>query len=213
QKLQEQLARRAELDTLKTACDGLAQQMIDAQQKLESVRQLQQRLVPLVAELNALRTSIGTAHERINGVKFDEATVADQEKRLAELVSASKAVATEVAERARQMQTLSEELARSTAIKDQMLAELAPGPSPHRDTVGQSQAADDQLARAEKMFKQLEQRRTQVAFGEKKLAGVETRLADIKQIADELDRNIQSIASREQLVNAVKAEVDAVHEI
>ena len=66
-KLEEQLARRAELDTLKTACDGLAAQMIDAQHKLEAVRALENTLVPLVAEVNKLRTEIGTrrgAHRR-----------------------------------------------------------------------------------------------------------------------------------------------------
>ena len=40
-----------------------------------------------------------------------------------------------------------------------------------------------------------------------------SRLAEIKQVADELDKSIQSIASREQLVHAVKAEVESVHEI
>src|SRR5207247_6139 len=110
QKLEQQLTRRAELETLKTDIDGLAQQMVDAQLKLDSVRQLQQRLVPLVAELNALKSDITTARDRLNGVKFDEATVAEQEKRFADLLAASKTVATEVAERTRQMHTLSEEL-------------------------------------------------------------------------------------------------------
>ena len=63
-------------------------------------------------------------------------------------------------------------VARSAAMKDEMLAELDRVNSRQRDTVGQIQASEDQLSRAEKMFKQLEQRRTQVAFGEKKLAAV-----------------------------------------
>ena len=46
----------------------------------------------------------------------------------------------------------------------------------------------------------------QIAIGEKKLVAVEARLADIKQVSDELDRSHQAIASREQLVSAVKAE-------
>ena len=98
-------------------------------------------------------------------------------------------------------------------MKDELLTELDRVQSRQRDAVGQIQASEDQLARAEKVYKLLEQRRAHVAFGEKKLAAVETRLIDIKQLADELERNVQSIASREQLVSAVKAEVDAVHEI
>jgi chromosome segregation ATPase len=212
-KLTDQLARRNEFETLKTALDGAGEQTIDVQHKLQGVHALQTRLVPLVAELNALKKEIGTAQERIGGVKFDEATVAEQERRLAELVTASRTVATDVAERSRQMQGLSEELARTTAVKDELLAELDRVQSRQRDTVGQIQASEDQLARAEKMFKLLEQRRAQVAFGEKKLAGVEARLAEIKQLADDLEKNVHSIASREQLVSAVKAEVDIVHQI
>src|SRR5439155_23381205 len=37
-----------------------------------------------------------------------------------------------------------------------------------RDAISQIQASEDQLVRAENMFKQLEARRSQVVFGEKK---------------------------------------------
>ena len=136
-KLEDQLARRTELETLKASCDGLAEQMVDAQNKLVDVRALQTRLVPLVAEINVLRTQIKTAHERIGSVKYDETTITEQQKRYAELVAASKSVAAEVVERTRQMQTLSEELARSTGIKDELLGELDRVQSRQRDAVGQ----------------------------------------------------------------------------
>jgi chromosome segregation ATPase len=213
QRLEGQLARRTELDTLKASCDGLAAQMADAQLKLDGVSALQQRLIPLVAELNTLKTEIDGANDRLGRLEYDEATVTEHEKRYAELVASSRAVATEVAERTRQMQGLSEELTRTTGIKDELLVELDRVQSRHRDTISQIQASEDQLGRAEKMFKLLEQRRAQVAFGEKKLAAVETRLAEIKQVADSLDKDMQSISNREQLINAVKAEVETVHEI
>src|SRR5207247_389359 len=76
------------------------------------------------ADLNALKSDVRTAQERIGIIKSDEATVAEQETRFAELLSASKTIGTEVAERMRQMQALSEEIARSTGVKDEMLAEL-----------------------------------------------------------------------------------------
>jgi hypothetical protein len=60
-----------------------------------------------------LRTQIKTANERIGTIKYDETTIADQQKRYAELVAASKGVQAEVVERTRQMQLLSEELARA----------------------------------------------------------------------------------------------------
>jgi prefoldin subunit 5 len=43
------------------------------------------------------------------------------------------------------------------------------------------------------------------------IEGIERRLAEIKEASDELDRHQQAIASREQLVSAVKGEVETVH--
>ena len=148
-KLEEQLARRTELDALKAPCDGLAAQMVDAQHKLDRRARAADTLVPLVAEVNTLRAEIGAAEERLDGTKFNEAAVVEQEKRYVELVTASRTVATEVAERTRQMQALSEELARSPKIKDEMLVELDRVQGRQRDTAGQIQASEDQLTRAE----------------------------------------------------------------
>src|SRR4029077_5412236 len=118
--------------------------------------------------------------KRLDGTRFSEAAIIEQEKRYVELVAASKVATAEVAERTRQMQVLGEELARSGKMKDEMLAELDRVQSRQRDTTAQIQASEDQLMRAENMFKQLESRRSQVAFGEKKLAAVESPLAQNK---------------------------------
>src|SRR5204862_8322910 len=133
---------------------------------------------------------ISTAHQRIGTIAHDEATIADQQRRFAELVTQSKQVAAEVAERTRQMQALSEDIARSATLKDEMLTELDRVHSRQRDAVSQIQASEDQLARAEKMFQQLDQRRTQLAFGEKKLSAVESRVAELKQLSDAIDQKI-----------------------
>src|SRR5260221_2628725 len=103
------------------------------------------------------------------------------------------------------MQALGEELSRSAKVKDEMLAELDRVQSRQRDNASQIQASEDQLTRAENMYKQLESRRSQVAFGEKKLAAVESRLAEIKQIATDLANSIPGMARRQQLGKAVDA--------
>ena len=49
-------AQRAELEALRAACDGLGEQMIDAQHKLEAVRALESaRWSPLVADVTRLK--------------------------------------------------------------------------------------------------------------------------------------------------------------
>ena len=96
-------------------CDGLAAQMVDAQHKLDAVRTLQGSLVPLVAGVKQAEGGDyrGGEAPRRRAVHARRPSL-EQEKRYAELVAASKAVATDVAERTRQMQALGEELARST---------------------------------------------------------------------------------------------------
>ena len=122
-------------------------------------------------------------------------------------VEASRAIAADIADRTRQMQTLAEAMARSTTIKDELLAELDHVQGRQRDAAGQVQASEDQLSRAEAMLKQLEQRRAQLTFGEKKLAAIEPPSWRSSRSPTTSTRASRSSPSREQLVSAVKAEV------
>lgn len=210
-RLEQQLERRSDFDRLQTASDGVVAQIVDAHHQLEALNALQTRFVPLVEQVHALKIDIDSTRSRLEEIKPDGAAVAEQERRFAELMASSRILGTELAERTHHMQALAEELTRSGNLKDVLLSELDLMQRRQRDAVGQIEACEDQLARAERMFKQLEERRVQIAIGEKKLVAVEARLADIRQVSDDLDRSHQAIASREQLVSAVKAEVETVH--
>ncbi len=212
-KFADQLARQGELDTLKSSCDGLAAQMVDAQHKLESVSVLQTKLLPMTDRVHTLQTDVEKAQARLEEVKRDEADVAEQEKRFVELLAASRGVSTEVAERVRQMQALSEELGRSSTVRDELMADLGRVQERQREVVAHLEATEDQLKRTEKLFKQLDQRRTQLAFAEKKMGAFEARIAELKQSTDEFDKKIQAISQREALVAAVKKEVESIYEI
>jgi hypothetical protein len=56
-------------------------------------------------------------------------------------------------------------------VKDEILAELDRVQGRQRDTTSQMQASENQLARLETMFKQLDARRSQVVFAERKADG------------------------------------------
>ena len=212
-KLAEQLARRAELDTLKTQCDGVIAQMLDAQQKLEAVGVLQAKILPMDNRLSILQDRLEKTGARVKAVQRDETVLAEQDVRLTELVEAGRTLAADTAERMKQTQALTEELARSGAAKDELIGELSRIQARQRDAVAQAEAAEDQLKRAEAMYKSLEQRRSQLAFSEKKLAGVEARLAELGQKSAEIEQKMKALAEREALVNAVKTEVDNFHAI
>jgi len=210
-RLDQQLERRHEFDKLQTASDGVMSQVVDAQHKLEALNALQARFVPLVEQVRALKTDIDSTRSRLREIQPDSAVVAEQEARFAQLTATSRALGTELAERTQSLQALADQLARSDDLKTSLLSELEQVESRHRDTVGQIEDCLDQLALAERTFKQLEERRVQITIGEQKLMAVEARLADIRQVSDELDRSHDALASREELVRAVKAEVEAVH--
>lgn len=210
-RLEQQLERRTDFDILKTTSDGVVARIADAHHKLDALQALQARFLPLVEQVRALNVDIDSTRSRLDQMKPDGDAVAEQERRLAELVATSRILGTELTEHTQNMQALAEGLTRSEDLQDLVLSELDLVQSRQRDTVDQIEACEDRLALAERTFKQLEERRVQIAIGEKKLAAVEARLADINQVSDELDRSQQAIASREQLVSAVKQQVEAVH--
>ena len=212
-KLTEQLARRNEVESLKSLCDTLGTQVVDVQQKLDGVAALQTRLVPLTTEVATLAQSLEKSQLLAASVKQDEMVIHDQTARLTELVEQGKSLAAETGERLKQVQKVSDDLGRAAGIKEELLTELARVQGRQRDAMTQTEAAEDQLKRAETMVKQLEQRRTQLAFSEKKIAVFEQRLTDLTRATEGVEQKLKAIAERESLVQAVKAEVESVHKI
>lgn len=212
-RLEQQLERRTDLDKLKVASDGIAAQIADAHLKIEALTALQARFAPIAQQVHALEVDIESTRSRLDEIRPDGAAAAELAQRYAALMETSRSLASELGERADQTRALSEELAHSETIKGALLGELDVVQSRQRETVDQIQACEDQLVRVEKLFKQFEERRAQIALGERKLVGVEARLAEIKEASDELERRHQAIASREQLVGAIKEEVETVHQI
>jgi chromosome segregation ATPase len=213
QKLEQQIMRRAELDALRSQVDGVAIQVADAREKLEDVSAVQQHLVPLTGQLSALTGQIETAHARFLAAQRDETALAEQERRLAILDERARVTADEIAARISEAQGLSNELQRSVSVKNELVEELAAVQSRQHDVALQLNAADTHATRLELTAKQLEQRGSQLAFAEKRLGAFETRLVDLSQMANDIDATIQRVAERETVVQAVRREVEGIHEI
>src|SRR5262249_37318975 len=186
-KLDEQIGRRAEVEGLKSQIDGVGIDVADARQKLEGVSELQKQLLPLTSQLSALKNEMEKAHARFVAAQQDEATLAEQEKRLAGMLAASRGHADEATERQKQAQGLAEEIGRSAVIKDELVQELARVQGRQRDVSAQLDAAEDQLKRLEAASKALEQRRTQLAFTEKRITTFEAQATELAQMTDEID--------------------------
>jgi chromosome segregation ATPase len=212
-RLAQQFERRADFDIMKTASDGVVAQIADAHHRIDALNAVQARFTPLVDQVRALETEIAATRAQLAEIRPDDAVVAEHERRFADLMATSRALATELAGRKNSMQALADELERSEKVKAMLMTELERVQARQRETADHIAASEDQLARAERMFKQVEDRRVQIALAENKLTAAEARLADIKALSDDLERSHDAIEAREELVNAVKAQVEAIHTI
>ncbi len=213
QKLAAQLARRAEMESLQNLCDTLFTQVSDAQQKLEGVAAMQGRVLPLVAQASTLQQTLERLQQLVDTMRLDEQVVHEQQARLAGLVEQGKALAAETGERLGHVRSVSAELARATALKEELLGELARVQTAQFEAVSQTDAADEHIQRAEAMVRQIEQRMVQLMHGREQVTALEGRLGELDRSADAVERKIQALADHEAMVQAVKAEVDNIRQI
>jgi chromosome segregation ATPase len=210
-RLEQQLERRTDVDRLRIAADSIAAQIADAHHQVEALNAAQERFLPIAERVRALEIDIASTRSRLGEINSDGAAVAELAEKYSELVATGRSLASELGERTNHMQELSDQLVHAEAIKNGLLGELDVVQGRQRETIGQTQACEDQLLRVERLCEQLEERRALITVGERKLVGVEARLAEIKQAHDDLERHHEAIASREQLVSAIKQEVETVH--
>jgi chromosome segregation ATPase len=183
-KLDEQLARRAEVDSLKSLCDGLGLQLSDTQQKLDAVSGLQQKLLPLTAQVATLKMELEQTKGGSRALQQDEGQVAAQQKRLAELMDASRALTGVADERLRQVQSLTNELGRGTALKEELVQELARLQGRQRDVA--TQAVIDQVVESMARLNEIGQ-------------GAQTTLKALRtegELAERIARSITQLRAR-----------------
>ena len=209
----DQVGRSGEIEALRNLCDGLSIQVTDEQHKLEAVAALQHKLLPMGTQLTALSQQLEAEQKQFKEARKSEEEIREQGRRLAELHSSLRDVASDVEACLKQVQGLGEELGRSTAIRDELLEEIGRVQFRQREGGANLLASEDQLQRVDATTKQLEHRRSKLAFGEKKISQFEGRLSDLKGIGAELERQIQSVATRETFVESIRKEVEGIHAI
>ncbi len=210
-RLSGQLAARAELERLNVVCDGIAAQVADAQQKITAVNAARTELEPAIDRLAVLEHDLEHARVALQALQRDDATLAAQDRRLAELSEASRALSLETAQRLETVEGLHRELDRAGALREQLVAELAQIQKQQRDTFAQIEAADDQFTRLDALWKKLDQRRSQLTEAEQMLGQVDGRMDELRRLTDGMDRKLQGIAEREQVVEAVRKGIEGVH--
>src|SRR5262245_1770955 len=210
-RLSDQLARRADLERVQVLGEGVAAQLTDAQQKLTALTTAQGQLAPAMAQIASLQADLQQARATLGALQRDEATLTAQEHRLADLAEASRTLSLEVAQRLDTVRGLQTDLSQAGTVKAELLGELAQIQRTQRDTLAQLDGADAQVTRLDTLGKQLAQRRAQWAEAEHAMARVEGRQVELQRLLDDVDRRIQGVTERAQVVEAVKHEVEAIH--
>ncbi|HEX6018632.1 MAG TPA: hypothetical protein VFZ28_11070, partial [Burkholderiaceae bacterium] len=212
-KLADQLARRAEVESLGHLCDTLATHVVDVQQKLDGMTGLQARVQPLASQVSTMTQTLQRTQDLVSAIKLDEAAVHEQRSCLSDLLEQGKALAAECAQRLTQVRSVGDELDRASSLKEQVLAELARVQTQQLDALAQTDATEAQIGRAEALSRQLEQRHTQLLHSAEQVGNLEGRLSELHRHADTVERQIQALADRDVVVQAVKAEVDNIRQI
>ncbi len=161
--------------------------MLDVAQKVDAVAAAQVRLLPVVDRLGSLEAQLIQSEQHLATLKRDDTVVQEQAIAVAALLEEGRRLTAETGVRSQELSTLVAELARSAAVKAELVEELTRTQAKQREAVAQMAATEDQLKRADVLFRQLEQRRSQVAFAGRKVAAVEARVAELAQASADVD--------------------------
>ena len=144
----------------------------------------------------------------------EEAALAEQEKRLAEMLAGSRNAAGEAGERLKQVQGLAEEVGRGRADQGRAAAGAGarPGASARRRDAARSVGGAAQATRGHVQGARPAPHAAR-AFSEKRIAAFEARAAELAHMTEEIDAKIAEIGRRDAIVEAVRKEVAGVHEI
>ena len=209
-RMEEQLVRRADLESIRTRTDEISAHISDAHQQLGAIRTAQEQLPAILECAATLGRDIEQLETRMDGLKRSETDLADQEQRLDALVAASRDQHAAIAERTTHLEALADELHRGSLLRNELIADLSRVQAQHQETAARMAATAEQLQHVDALRQQLDDRQSALTVADQRMAAFEAQLGNLAQLAADTDVKIQAIAGRELMVAAIKAEVDHV---
>jgi DNA repair exonuclease SbcCD ATPase subunit len=212
-RMEEQLARRADLESIKNRAEEISAHVSDAHQKLAAIRTAQEKLPAILECAATLGRDIEQIETRMNGVRRSDADLAEQEQRLDALVAASRDHHAAVAERTTHLEALAAELNRGSLLKNELIADLTRVQAEHQETAARLAATEQQVKHLDTLRQQLDDRQSALTAAERRMAAFEAQAENLARLAADTDVKLQTIAGRESMVAALKAEVDQVQAV
>jgi chromosome segregation ATPase len=213
ERLSAQLSRQAELDRARVMCDGLANQIGDSQQRLALLEAAQAQLAAMPQEIGEVQTQLAAARQTSAALQLDQETVASQERRLTDLRETSSALFADISSRLDTLKSVQTDLARAGSLKDDLYQHLAEILTIERDTFERHHEAQVLLEQFSARWKQVDQRRAELGMVEQSVKALDERIVLLDRLAGAVDVKITSLAERDRIVDAVKQEIDVIHQV
>jgi len=222
-KLADQLRRHADLHGMKRLCDTLVEQTADAQHKLEGVAELQERLLPMTAQMSTLSLTLDHSQQ----------VLAAFEDRLGELNLGSEALDQKIrslADRHVLVQAVKVELDQIQQISSRSKADLqfvtdrggevAGLRARVEDLMGRAQDTDDKIAAMESSRKRVEEVQSRASTVSNMLGDIELKLellneqrAVIDHVGDQLARLDFTLHEAQNTLRALQREREVAERI
>jgi chromosome segregation ATPase len=197
--MEELQARLSALSDLSGDIDHRLAAQVDRQADLEQARVVCDGLTTQITDAQQKLATLEGAQARLASVPGH---LADIEARLADArnsVSTIQHGQDAVAGHRRQLADLHQHLTQIQNIE--------------REAFERHQEAEQLLEQCSTRWKHVDERRADLAVVEQSIAGVDARIRKLERLTEALDSKISVIADRDRVVDAVKQEIDAVHEI
>lgn len=212
-RLAAQVDRQADLEQARVVCDGLSTQITDAQQKLAALESAQARLAAVPEHLADIEARLADARQGVDAIQHERDAVAEHRRRLAELHESSAGLFADITGRVDALHSVQAQLERAGGLKDALYQHLTQIQTIEREAFERHQEAEQLLEQCSARWKHVDERRADLAVVEQSIAGVDARIRKLERLTDGLDSKISVIADRDRIVEAVKQEIDAVHQI
>src|SRR5262245_18675392 len=208
-----QLARHADVEQLRVACDGLSTQAAEIHHRLAALEHTQGRLSPLTGQVVEFESQLSAARANLASLQRDEESIAAQERRLAGLGEAAVALGAEIATRIETVGALQAELATAGSVKDKLYDDFAQLQALQRAASSAAGQCEEQMEQIADRARQIEDHRVRLATIERAIATLGSRHIELDQLANSVDAKVGALAERDRIVDAVRQELDTIHEV
>jgi chromosome segregation ATPase len=213
ERLAAQLSRHTELEQARVACDGLATQIADAQQKLGLLEAAQSQLTSVPSQLAQVQSDLQSARQTLATLQLDQETIAAQERRLSEVRESADGLFTDINARIETLKSVQDDLKRASSLKQELYQNLAEILTIEKKTFERHREAESLLEEFTTRWKHVDQRRAELGVVEQSMKALEERIGLLDRLAGGVDVKITALAERDRIVDAVKQEIDVIHEV